>query len=123
MSSGLLEHRQLFARVLCAFEPKSCLLRVSSVPKEVSCELIKHILLPLFCWDGPPLPFATDTPRQEQARWHLSLSTGPLPSGTVDVTLAAFGGEADSCAALPVVSAIPADGCLPLLNAQQVCGE
>lgn len=89
----------------------------------VSRKLLMHPLLPLFCWNCPPSPFATDTPRQEQARWHLSLSTGPLPSGTVDVTLAAFGGEADSCAALPVVSAIPEDGCLPLLNAQQVCGE
>ncbi|CAB1101305.1 unnamed protein product [Ectocarpus sp. CCAP 1310/34] len=67
-------------------------------------------------------PMTREEAEQEQARWHLSLSTGPLPSGTVDVTLAAFGGEAGSCAALPVVSAIPEDGCLPLLNAQQVKG-
>ncbi|CAM9821677.1 unnamed protein product [Ectocarpus fasciculatus] len=67
-------------------------------------------------------PMTREEADQEQARWHLSLSTGPLPSGTMDVTLAAFGGEADSCAALPVVSAIPEDGCLPLLNAQQVKG-
>ncbi|CBJ48989.1 hypothetical protein Esi_0115_0029 [Ectocarpus siliculosus] len=67
-------------------------------------------------------PMTREEAEQEQAPWHLSLSTGPLPSGTVDVTVAAFGGEADSCAALPVVSAIPEDGCLPLLNAQQVKG-
>ncbi|CAM9921687.1 unnamed protein product [Ectocarpus sp. 8 AP-2014] len=67
-------------------------------------------------------PMTREEAEQEQARWHLSLSTGPLPSGTVDVTVAAFGGEADSCAALPVVSAIPEEGCLPLLNAQQVKG-
>ncbi|CAM9874374.1 unnamed protein product [Ectocarpus sp. 4 AP-2014] len=67
-------------------------------------------------------PMTREEAEQERARWHLSLYTGALPSGTVNVTLAAFGGEADSCAALPVVSAIPEDGCLPLLNAQQVKG-
>lgn len=57
---------------------------------------------------------------QQQARWYLSYSTGPLSAGKVDVTLAAFGSVPDGCDALPVVMAIPEDGCLPLRNAQKV---
>lgn len=57
---------------------------------------------------------------QEQQRWYISYSTGPLPAGKVNVTVAAFGREPDGCDSLPVVSASPEDGCLALRNAQQV---
>ncbi|CAM9766573.1 unnamed protein product, partial [Hapterophycus canaliculatus] len=60
--------------------------------------------------------------RQEQARWHLSYSTGPLAAGELNVTLAAFGSKPEGCAALSVVMAAPEDGCSPLRNARQVEG-
>lgn len=59
---------------------------------------------------------------QEQARWYMSYSTGPLSAGKLNVTLAAFGNHPDGCVALSVVMASPEDGCSPLRNAQEVCG-